>query len=69
MRGGGRCHNSVKTGIFKILFMRVLIEHNRWETNLQKIVKITTPIGWAPGFVNYPKVMHEEVEMKGSTSS
>jgi hypothetical protein len=35
----------------------LLIEHNRWETNLQKIVEITTPIGWAHGFVNYPKVM------------
>jgi hypothetical protein len=35
----------------------LLIEHNWWETNLQKIVEITTPIGWAHGFVNYPKVM------------
>jgi hypothetical protein len=35
----------------------LLIEHNRWKTNLQKIVAITTPIGWAHGFVNYPKVM------------
>jgi hypothetical protein len=35
----------------------LLIEHKQWETNLQKIVEITTPIGWAHGFVNYPKVM------------
>jgi hypothetical protein len=35
----------------------LLIEHNRWETNLQKIDEITTPIGWAHGFVNFPKVM------------
>jgi hypothetical protein len=35
----------------------LLIEHNRWETNLQNIVEITTPIGWAHGFVNYLKVM------------
>jgi hypothetical protein len=35
----------------------LLIEHNRWETNLQKIVEITTPIGWAHGFINYLKVM------------
>jgi hypothetical protein len=35
----------------------VLIDHYRWDRNLQKIVKITTPIGWAHGFVNYPKVM------------
>ena len=35
----------------------VLIEHYRWERNLQKIVEITTPIGWAHGFINYPKVM------------
>jgi hypothetical protein len=35
----------------------LLIEHNWWETNLQKIVEITTPIGWAHGFVNYPKVL------------
>jgi hypothetical protein len=31
----------------------LLIEHNWWEINLQKIVEITTPIGWAHGFVNY----------------
>jgi hypothetical protein len=24
----------------------LLIEHNQWETNLLKIVEITTPIGW-----------------------
>jgi hypothetical protein len=35
----------------------LLIEHNQWETNLQKIVEITTPLGWAHGFVNYLKVM------------
>jgi hypothetical protein len=35
----------------------VLIEHYWWERNLQKIVEITTPIGWAHGFINYPKVM------------
>jgi hypothetical protein len=35
----------------------VLIDHYRWERNLQMIVEITTPIGWAHGFVNYPKVM------------
>ncbi len=35
----------------------VLIEHYWWERNLQKIVEITTPIGWAHGFVNYLKVM------------
>jgi hypothetical protein len=35
----------------------VLIDHYRWERNLQKIVEITTPIGWAHGFLNYPKVM------------
>jgi hypothetical protein len=35
----------------------VLIEHYQWERNLQKIVEITTPIGWVHGFVNYPKVM------------
>jgi hypothetical protein len=35
----------------------VLIDHYQWERNLQKIVEITTPIGWAHGFVNYPKVM------------
>jgi hypothetical protein len=34
-----------------------LITHNNWGTNLQKIVKIVTPIAWAHGFVNYPKVM------------
>jgi hypothetical protein len=34
-----------------------LIDHYRWETNLQEIVEITTPIGWAHGFVHYPKVM------------
>jgi hypothetical protein len=35
----------------------VLIEHYWWERNMQKIVEITTPIGWVHGFVNYPKVM------------
>jgi hypothetical protein len=35
----------------------LLIEHYWWERNLQKIVEITTPIGWAHGFINYPKVM------------
>jgi hypothetical protein len=35
----------------------LLIENYQSETNLQKIVEITTPIGWAHGFVNYPKVM------------
>jgi hypothetical protein len=35
----------------------VLIEHYRWGRNLQKIVEITTPIGWVHGFLNYPKVM------------
>jgi hypothetical protein len=35
----------------------VLIDHYQWERNLQKIVEITTPIGWAHRFVNYPKVM------------
>jgi hypothetical protein len=35
----------------------VLINHYQWERNLQKIVEITTPIGWVHGFVNYPKVM------------
>jgi hypothetical protein len=35
----------------------VLIDHYRWERNLQKIVEITTPIGWAHGFVKYLKVM------------
>jgi hypothetical protein len=35
----------------------VLIEHYQWERNLQKIFEITTPIGWAHGYVNYPKVM------------
>jgi hypothetical protein len=35
----------------------VIIEHYQWERNLQKIVEITAPIGWAHGFVNYPKVM------------
>jgi hypothetical protein len=35
----------------------VLIDHYWWERNLQKIVKITTPIGWGHGFINYPKVM------------
>jgi hypothetical protein len=35
----------------------LLIEHNQWETNLQKIVEITTPIGWAHGFIDYSKVM------------
>jgi hypothetical protein len=35
----------------------VLIDHYRWERNLQKIVEITTPTGWAHGFVNYPKVI------------
>jgi hypothetical protein len=35
----------------------VLIDHYQWERNLQKIVKITTPIGWAHVFVNYSKVM------------
>jgi hypothetical protein len=35
----------------------VLIDHYQWERNLQKIVEITTPIGWAHGFVNYLKVM------------
>jgi hypothetical protein len=35
----------------------VLIEHYQWERNLQKIVEITTPIGWVHGFVNYLKVM------------
>jgi hypothetical protein len=34
-----------------------LIDHYQWERNLQKIVEITTPIGWAHGFVNYLKVM------------
>jgi hypothetical protein len=35
-----------------------LIIHNNWGTNLQKIVKIVTPIGWVHGLlVNYPKVM------------
>jgi hypothetical protein len=35
----------------------VLIEHYQWERNLQNITEITTPIGWAHGFINYPKVM------------
>jgi hypothetical protein len=35
----------------------LIIEHYQWEMNLQKIVEITTSIGWAHGFVNYPKVM------------
>jgi hypothetical protein len=35
----------------------LLIEQYRWEMILQKIVEIATPIGWAHGFVNYPKVM------------
>jgi hypothetical protein len=34
-----------------------LIELYQWERNLQKIVEITTPIGWAHGFINYLKVM------------
>jgi hypothetical protein len=34
-----------------------LVTHNNWGTNLQRIVEIITPIGWAHGFVNYPKVM------------
>jgi hypothetical protein len=34
----------------------VLIEHYHRERNLQTIVEITTSIGWAHGFVNYPKV-------------
>jgi hypothetical protein len=34
-----------------------LIDHYQWETNLQEIVEITTPIGWAHGFVHYLKVM------------
>ena len=34
-----------------------LITHNNWVVNLQRIVEIVTPIGWAHGFVNYPKVM------------
>jgi hypothetical protein len=34
-----------------------LIDHYQWETNLQEIVEITTPIGWAHGFIHYPKVM------------
>jgi hypothetical protein len=29
----------------------LLIEHYQWETNLQKIVEITKPIGWAHGFI------------------
>jgi hypothetical protein len=35
----------------------LLIEHNQWEMNLQKIDEITTPIGWIHGFVNFLKVM------------
>ncbi len=35
----------------------VLIEHYWWERNLQKIVEIATPMGWAHGFINYLKVM------------
>jgi hypothetical protein len=46
----------------------VLIEHYRWERNLQKIVEITTPIGWAHGFINYPKVMKQEVETEWCTA-
>jgi hypothetical protein len=34
-----------------------LIDHYQWERNLQKIIEITTPIGWAHGFINYLKVM------------
>jgi hypothetical protein len=35
----------------------VLIDNYQWERNLQNIVEDTTPIGWAHGFVDYPKVM------------
>jgi hypothetical protein len=38
----------------------VLIEHYQWERNLQKIVEITTPIGWVHGFLNYLKVMKKQ---------
>jgi hypothetical protein len=42
----------------------VLIDHYQWERNLQKIVEITTPIGWAHGFINNLKVM-KKLRQKG----
>jgi hypothetical protein len=39
-----------------------VIARNKWETNIQKIVEIITPIGWAHGFINYPMVMKKWVQ-------
>jgi hypothetical protein len=43
--------------IARLPFFDMVAGHNYWGMNLHRIVEIVTPVGWAYGFVNYPKVM------------